>query len=213
MKVITFLNPHRKKHFEFFNAMNHPHFNITANVEIGPFLKYTNEKQMPFNHALVYVLAKTANEIKEFRWRIRDTTIVEHEAVHPSFTVPTKETEVFSFCTVAFKKDIALFMASAKQISEDMFNNPSIEDEAERDDYLFMSAIPWISFTSIQHAMNYHPHDSVPRLSWGKFYKDGSSTKMPVAVQVHHALVDGRHVGAYFEQLETILKSPNKYLD
>ena len=48
------------------------------------------------------------------------------------------------------------------------------EDEEGRDDFLFLSAIPWISFTSFSHAMHYTPADSVPRITWGKSFKEGA---------------------------------------
>ncbi|MGR8940832.1 MAG: hypothetical protein ACU83P_04500 [Gammaproteobacteria bacterium] len=31
---------------------------------------------------------------------------------------------------------------------------------------------------------------------------------MPVAVQVHHGLVDGIHVGAFYEQLSSMCRAP-----
>ncbi len=202
MKEIVFSSPHRKKHFDFFNHMNHPHFNITANVEVTQFLNYIKANKLPLTFSLVHILAKAANDINEFRWRIRGEQVVEHQLVHPSFTVPTEEADVFSFCTVPFENNSAKFIQEAQRINEAMKTNPSIEDEPGRDDYLFMSAIPWVSFTSIQHAMHYHPHDSVPRISWGKFFDLNGKKMMPLSVQAHHALVDGRHIGAYFQNVE-----------
>jgi len=205
MKKIVFDNPHRKKHFEFFNGMNHPHFNLTANVDITEFLKKVNAENVPTNISLVHALSKTANAIKEFRWRIRAQEVVEHSIVHPSFTVSTDEADVFSFCTVPFQEDFKDFEKDAKRVQEQMRTNPSVEDEANRDDYLFMSAIPWVSFTSLQHAMSYHPHDSVPRISWGKFFNSGNKVMMPLSVQAHHALVDGRHMGSFFNLFQEYL--------
>ncbi|WP_420399483.1 CatA-like O-acetyltransferase [Flagellimonas sp.] len=213
MKKIVFDNPHRKKHFAFFNHMNHPHFNITANVDVGSFLPYVKSMELPLTFSLVYLLSKAANDINEFRWRIRENEVVEHESVHPSFTVPTNETDVFSFCTVPFKTSAQDFIHDAKRINEAMKTNPSIEDEPGRDDYLFMSAIPWVSFTSIQHAMHYHPHDSVPRISWGKFFSQNNTHLMPLSVQAHHALVDGRHMGRYFENVQELLYNPELLSD
>ena len=202
MKKVVFENPHRKKHFAFFNGMNHPHFNLTANVDVTQFLKRIKNEGLPINQSLVYLLAKTANQIKEFRWRIRDDEVVEHDRVHPSFTVPTDESDVFSFCTVPFQPTLKDFILSAQEVQEQMRENPSLEDEPGRDDYLFMSAIPWVSFTSLQHAMSYHPHDSVPRISWGKFFSQNAQMLMPLSVQAHHALVDGRHMGMFYEIIQ-----------
>ena len=202
MKKIEFSHPHRRKHFHFFRRMNHPHFNVTVPVEITAFLSRIKDKGYPVNIALVYILSNAANSIPEFRWRIRENEVVEHPVVHPSFTVTNELTDVFSFCTVPYSPNCEEFVHEAIAVRESMKSNPSLEDEEGRDDYLFMSALPWIRFTGIQHAMQLHPGDSVPRISWGKFYSEGQKTYMPVSVQVHHALVDGRHVGQFYEKIE-----------
>ncbi len=206
MKEITFTNAHRRAHFEFFNGMNHPHFNLCANVDITDFLRRIKAENLPFTPAMVWRLSKCANDIPEFRQRIRGEKIVEHEAVHPSFSTATDEADVFSFCEVKYQPDEAAFIADAKNVIEKMRTDPIIEDEPGRDDYLFLSSIPWVSFTGLTHAMSYHPHDSVPRITWGKYFTQGEKIMMPLAVQVHHALVDGRHVGRYFQAVETFTR-------
>ena len=212
MKKIEFTNPHRKKHYEFFSAMNHPHFNVTVPVDITEFMSFIKSKDMSFSYSFIFFLSRSANEIKEFRWRIRNGEVFEHEAVHPSFTVNTDEADVFSFCTVPFSSDAKTFTTKAREISNAMRSDPSLEDEAGRDDYLFLSALPWLRFTSMQHAMQEHPGDCIPRISWGKYYTAEGRTLIPVSVQVHHALVDGRHVGAFFELLEKQLAQPTDWI-
>ena len=56
-----------------------------------------------------------------------------------------------------------------------------------------------------------HPVDSIPRVSWGKYFEDNGKIKMPISVQVHHAMMDGLHVGRYFEMIQDILDTPEKY--
>jgi chloramphenicol O-acetyltransferase type A len=211
MKPISFTNPHRQKHFDFFNAMNHPHFNLTANVNITALQAYVKKNELPLTPSIVYLLARVANEIPEFRWRIHGKQVNEHETVRPSFTVPTTEADVFSFCTVAYEPHAPTFIKNAKDKIQEMYDNPSFEDEDGQDDYLYLSAIPWISFTGLQHAMPYHPGDSVPRITWGKFFEQDWKLMMPLNVQVHHALVDGRHVGDYFELLGEMTAKPAIY--
>ncbi len=212
MKPIIFDNPHRKKHFDFFNGMNHPHFAISANVEITALLRYIKQEKLPTTPALVYVIARAANEIPEFRWRIRNHKVIEHSSVRPSFTVPTKASEVFSFCTVDYVTDATTFIQNAQTQIDKMQTEPSFEDEEHQDDYLFLSAIPWVSFTGVQHAMHYHPSDSVPRISWGKFFEQNGKTFMPLGVQVHHAVVNGRQVGDYYQSVEKIAANPYDFL-
>lgn len=207
-KYINLSNPHRKKHFDFFKNMDQPHFNICANVNITHFLEFLDAKNYPFTPTMVYFIAKAANEIPTFRWRIRGTQILEHSAVHPSFTVNTEEADVFSFCTVDFFQDFSTFLTNTLKVMEDMLKNPSMEDEPGRDDYLFLSAIPWVSFTSFSHAMHYSPTDSVPRITWGKYFEQNNQILMPLSVQAHHAVVDGRHTGQYFQLFQSYMDDP-----
>jgi chloramphenicol O-acetyltransferase type A len=82
------------------------------------------------------------------------------------------------------------------------------EEDQGRDDLLFMTAIPWVSFTSFMHPLKLYPADSVPRFAWGKFFQDGKSLKMPLSVQGHHAVMDGLHVGRFYEEIQTYLNQP-----
>lgn len=205
MKSITFNDPHRKKHFEFFRRMDQPHFNLVANVDISAFLTVVKENQLPFTPYIVFVLSKVANDIPAFRWRIRGEEVVEHPSVQPSFTVPTEASEVFSFCTVDYHPEVSVFIKRTLATMERMKTDPDFEDEPGRDDYLFMSAIPWVSFTGLSHAMHYSPADSVPRISWGKYFKQDGRMLMPLAVQAHHAVVDGSDMGRYFQAIQELL--------
>lgn len=206
MQEIQFQHPHRKKHFQFFNQMQQPYFNLVANVDITHFIAQLKQgKERSFTPAIVYVLSKAANAIPQFRWRIRGQQVVEHEKVHPSFSVLTEVADVFSFCYVPYTDSQAQFEQAARLKMEEMKTNPVFEDEAGRDDFLFLSAVPWVSFTSISHPMYLEPADSVPRISWGKYFKQGDRVLMPLAVQAHHAVVDGRQMGAYFEKVQELL--------
>ncbi len=212
MKKIDFSHPHRRRHFEFFSAMTNPHFNICAAVDISRLLPLLKAKKRAFTPSIVYLISRVTNEIPEFRWRIRDGEVVEHDEIHPSFTVFTEVADVFSFCTVKYENDFTAFHERALARIAEMEQNPSFEDEAGRDDFLFLSAIPWISFTSFQHAMQLDPADSVPRIVWGKYFEENGQVKMPLSVQVHHAVVDGRHVGAFFQKMEAYLQAPEIWM-
>ncbi len=212
MKRIRFDNEHRRKHFEFFNRMDQPHFNVCADVDIGRLLPTLKARGLPFMPTVAYLVSDVANSIPELRWRIRDGKVMEHEVVHPSFAVATDAADVFSFCEVKFVRPYGAFLEDALARMAQMRKAPVFEDDHSRDDYLFLSSLPWVAFTSIAHAMHYSPVDSVPRMVWGKYYRRGDETPMPLSVQAHHAVVDGRHVGQFFEQLQLRLDDPVRAL-
>ena len=66
----------------------------------------------------------------------------------------------------------------------------------------------WVSCTSMMHPIHISPADSVPRIAWGKVQDESEVLKMPLSVQGHHGLMDGLHIGRYFEQFQEYLSSP-----
>lgn len=211
MKILDIESWDRKNHYHYFKTLDYPHFNVCANVDITRFYRSIKEREIPFFLSTLYAVVKTANEIKEFRYRIRGEQVVEHESVSPSFTVMTLK-QVFSFCTVEFIEDYTEFFAVASAEMEKVKNLVSIEDERGRDDLLYITSIPWVSFTSITHPVHMSPGDCIPRISWGKYFEENGKWKLPLSVQAHHALMDGAHVGQYFNNLQELLDNTDRYL-
>jgi chloramphenicol O-acetyltransferase type A len=58
-----------------------------------------------------------------------------------------------------------------------------------------------------------HPVDSVPRIAWGKYFAKDNRLEMPLSAQVHHALMDGIHVGRYFALVQEHLDQPESLLE
>lgn len=213
MQKVTFGDPHRKKHFDFFRQMDQPHFNVCIQADISALLNRIRSEKLHFTSTMVYLVSRAANQIPRFRQRIRGTEVIEHEAVHPSFTVQTEISDVFSFCYVDYQSGYRNFVDASQAAIQRMQTEPSFEDDHGRDDYLFLSSLPWLRFTGLTHAMHYSPVDSVPRITWGQFYPQGDRYLMPLSVQAHHALVDGRDVGLYCNFFEELAANPGDWMD
>jgi chloramphenicol O-acetyltransferase type A len=207
MRTIDLQTWSRREHFRKFNSLDLPHFSICAQVDLKDTYAYAKEVGVSVNIAIVYLLAGAANEIPAFCQRIRGDTVIEHEVVHPSTTILTED-KTFTFCTIPFSKDFRTFEAKAQEVIAFVKGNIILDDEPGQDDLLFMTAIPWISFTSMTQPINELPTDSVPRIAWGKFYQDGEALRLPVGVQAHHALIDGFHVGEFYSKVQAYMNDP-----
>lgn len=202
----------RRKHFAAYAALDYPHFGLCADVDISRFYPAVKARGISFTVAVVYALGRAANRLAPFRYRIRDGAVVEHEVVHPSSTILVDD-ELFSFCTMPYAATFAAFAPGAAAAIASVRAAPVLEDEPGQDDLLFMSGIPWVSFTSMFHPIHLNPADSVPRIAWGKYRQDDARLAMPLAVQVHHALMDGIHVGKYYQLVQELLDEPDMLLD
>ena len=207
MRYIDMQTWSRREHFKVFSAFDHPHFGMCANVDLTTFYPVVKQRGFSSTVAIVYVLSRAANAIPEFRYRIRGGNVVEHEIVHPSITILTDE-DLFSFCTFDYIENFSEFAARAAERIAYVQEHPTLEDEPGQDDLLFMTALPWVSFTSCMHPMHLQPADSVPRFAWGKFFEEGKFLKMPLSVQGHHALMDGIHIGRFYAEVQDYLRHP-----
>jgi chloramphenicol O-acetyltransferase type A len=211
MRIIDLSTWPRRQHYEIYKAFDYPHINLCSPLDIAPTYRTAKENHLTVTVLLIYVFTRAANEISNFRYRIRDEQVVEHEVVHPSSTILT-EVDLFSFCTIPYHPDFKTFSESALKLIEQVKSRRVLEDEPGQDDLLYLSAIPWVAFTSVSHPIHMHPVDSIPRITWGKFYQDGDRLLMPLSVQVHHALMDGYHIGEYFSLVQEYLSKPAKFL-
>ena len=184
---------------------------MCANVDVTAFHPFVKLHGYSLTVAVAYVIARAANAIPEFRWRIRGDQVVEHDSVHPSFTILVKD-DLFSFCTVEYADAFAEFAKRAAERIAYVKAHPALENDPGKDDMLYMSPIPWVSFTSFAHPMQLHPADSVPRFAWGRILEEGGSLKMPLAAQGHHAVMDGIHMGRFYEKAQECLSKPEAML-
>lgn len=185
-----------------------PHFSLVVPVSFGKVYECIRREGLHFTSAVVYLISRSANSIPELRRRIRSDRVVEHDVVHPSFSIQTGGTDVFSFCYVDYNSDFSVFTRSVHSAMREMAATPSFEDDPDRDDYLFLSAIPWVHFTSLTHPIQIRNVDSIPRITWGKLSSEEEGCKLPVGLQAHHGVVDGRHAGAFYQTLEDLCRNP-----
>ncbi|HMM58897.1 MAG TPA: CatA-like O-acetyltransferase, partial [Candidatus Rifleibacterium sp.] len=60
----------------------------------------------------------------------------------------------------------------------------------------------WHRFSGLTFAKALNSSDSVPRITFGRTYEDEGKLLLPVAIQVHHGLVDGLHVARFLEAFQ-----------
>jgi len=206
MKTIDINTWNRKEHFEFFSKFDEPYYGITAEVDCTIAYKNAKGMNIPF---FVYYLHKSncaINEIENLKLRIVDNQVVLYDVVHASSTIG-REDGTFAYSFIEHSGDINVFYENAKKEIEQVKNSAGLRlnDEAKRFDTVHYSPLPWIKFTSVTHARDFKRNDSVPKISFGKVTEANGKLTMPVGIYVHHGLVDGYHVGKYFEIFQNLL--------
>lgn len=194
----------RRQHFEYFNSLSYPYVGLTVNVDITDFIKRVKAESLPFFLTVCYCVSKAANGVPEFRQRILDNKIIEFDNCKTSHTVALED-GTYCYCTLDSNMSFTDFIPYAKQEQEAARQNHSItEEENDIYDKIFISTLPWISYTAFIQPVPI-PADSNPRITWGKYVVQGDKTIMPVSVLCHHALVDGMHIANFYHLLDNHL--------
>ena len=191
----------RKDTFHFFRDFEDPFFNLTSNVDVTRLYSLCKKENLSFSLAGLFASQQTVNSIPEFRLRFLDGDVVRFREVHATQTI-LSEDETFSFCYFENADDVRTYDALGREAREKYLKLRSYDVEAHRIDLVYYSVIPWVAFTSFKHASRMNSTQSVPRIVFGKIFDDAAAKKMPVSVEVHHALMDGLHVGKYFNGLQ-----------
>lgn len=200
MKKIDIQHWKRKAHYEFFRTFDQPFFSMTANVDVSSVLNFAKKNDLPFFYCILHLVLKTVNEIPEFRQRLNDDEVWEYEVIHAGITA-LMEDKTFLYCSVLYQEDMTNFAIKEQASVETQKRTIGLTPNG-RTDVIYVSAIPWVSFTSFKNPLQKNPNDSIPRIVFGKYFLENGIYKMPLAVEVHHALIDGYHVGMFYEQLE-----------
>jgi chloramphenicol O-acetyltransferase type A len=196
----------RRTTFEFFKNYNDPYFNIAANVDVTKVRRFCRENKLSFSIAALFYTQQAANSIREFRLRMLGETVVEFESIEATQTI-LNDDETFSFCHFEARPTVFEYVEAGRAARERYLNLKTFDVEADRVDLIYYSVIPWISFTSFKHANRGDNRQTVPRIVFGKVFVDAGREMMPLSVEAHHAMMDGLHVGRFFEGFQAAVDS------
>ncbi|WP_109301077.1 chloramphenicol acetyltransferase [Aquimarina sp. AU474] len=205
-KAIDLNNWDRKEHFEFFGGFNEPFFGITTEVDFT--LGYQKIKDFGYPYFLFYLHKSllAANTIEAFRYRVENDQIFLYDQIHASPTIG-RDDHTFGFSFIEYDKDFNSFVEKGQREIFDVKNSSGLRnnDNAKRIDTIHYSSIPWYSFTGLTHARHFEFKDSIPKISFGKYTKIQGKISLPIAINVHHGLMDGYHIGVYLEEFQRLL--------
>jgi chloramphenicol O-acetyltransferase type A len=198
----------RRELFEFFIGYTNPYFNVCVQVDVTKLVALVRDQPgIKMSAALHYFALRVANEIEPFRYRLRGERVFVYDVINGGTTVFLPN-ESFAFAYFDYQIDFKKFASDMGKALDEVRTGSSVLKPTVRDDVIYHTTLPWISFTSFAHARNKGRGDSVPRIVFGKFSKVNDRLLLPLSLEVHHALMDGLHVGRFFTRFEESLADP-----
>jgi chloramphenicol O-acetyltransferase type A len=197
-------NWNRKELYQHFRTLSDSSFGITSNVCVNRACKYASQNEVSFFVVYLHACLKALNAVENFKYRIEDDKIAIYDTIHASATI-LREDKTFGFSFIDFDEDINVFNNNFQLEKDRILNSTNLFPPKYSLGCIHCSAIPWVHFTGHKEPVSGNRDDSVPQLAFGKVIEENEQKIMPVAVNVNHALVDGYHVGQFFEKFQNEL--------
>ena len=190
----------RAEHFALFHDCAYPYVGVTVDVDITDFLSRVKAKGYPLFMSIMWCAAKAANSIPEFRRRLLDGEIIEFSSCVTNHTVARTD-GTFGYCTLDPAMPFEDFLPAALSHQAEIAAGKGLGDMEDVLPQIFISTVTNIAFTAIVQPTPI-PADSNPRITWGKYRPINGRQMLPVATLCNHALMDGYHLGLFYEAFE-----------
>jgi len=196
----------RKEHFEFFMQFDEPYHGVCVDIDCTVAYKTAKEKGCSLFLYYLYQATAAANIIEPFKYRIENGGVFIYDRIDAGSTIG-RSNGTFGFGNFIYSPSFDEFLIGGAKTIERVQNSTTLERSPAMN-VIRCSALPWIDFTSLSHARQFSFKDSCPKLSFGKITERDGKKMMPVSIHVHHALVDGLHLGQYIECYRDLMSKP-----
>ncbi len=198
----------REGHFVKYSTYVFPYINIGTDMDVTGLYRFAKENGLSFYCAMMHTAVRAALEIKNFSYRVVDGQPMLCERLDPDFTHMAPGSEDFLVIRGEYREDILDFCRDTEEkmhLAETDGRQKLVRPEGS-DEILYITCVPWVKYTHFIRTIENSATDFTPRLSWGKYeMNENGHLMMPFSVQVHHALMDGYHVGKYVQRVQELL--------
>lgn len=189
----------RRDRFDFFDRMESPAVNLCFTLDVPDFRPWCKAQDLAPFHVMLCAVLRAVLKVENFRYRIVDGEVIRIDRLVPSFTVMNQHGDL-NFAQFDWTDDVREFVARGQAAREQASGmtelNIKYRTMSPRDakDQVFVTCMPWLDFTSIQHPMASVATPDIPSLAWGRFRDGPGGLQLPFSVQAHHGFVDGWHI-------------------
>lgn len=201
MKYIDLEQYPRRSHYEFFRSLAYPYVGFTANVDVTKLVSAAKAQHGSTFLACLWAAAQAANSVPELRQRIVDEQIVEFEHCDTAHTVALPD-NTFCNCRTDCRMPLEAYLTAGREAqAQAMTRHGFISTQEDETSLIFASCVPWVAFTHVIQPAPI-PADTNPRIVFGKYIMERDRVLMPLSIQANHALVDGWHLGQFYQAFE-----------
>lgn len=208
----------RRQHFHHYLQEARCTYSLTVQLDITELRRRLKERGYKAYAAQIYMLATQVNRFPEFRCSLDDRGRLGYwDEVWPNYTVfhPASET-FFSLWTPfssVFRSFHEAYLADIAACQGDASGLGFSPKGAEPANSFSVSSLPWLDFSAFNLNLYTEGRYLLPIFTFGRYSEQDGRTLLPLAIQVHHAVCDGFHVGRFVEELQKMADACSEWLN
>lgn len=199
MKEINLKEWDRYSHYKTFKNIEKPQFSICTKVDVSSLVN----KRDNFFNIFLYNLLQASNDVYEFRLRIKDQKVFEHDKLDININILGKN-NCFASKRITYSNSFKEFNENVNILKNEPLEQGVLSiDKEQEDNVVITSYLPWVHFDSISEPI-FSKDESLIKIVYGKYSEVNGKYMIPICVTANHALLDGYHMGEFFEKLSTL---------
>jgi chloramphenicol O-acetyltransferase type A len=209
----------RRPVFDFYQDGAQPQWGTTVRLNVTKLRQLCKLQGWSYFHGCLYIFTKSVNAYEPMRYRIRtdersgDKQVICYDCIHASCPILRPDD---TYGMVLFESHDDSFTAFRNYATAALAHfrsatGPSGLNKKSRNDVLHGSVLPWIDFTSYEHAVGHSSSPDIPKYVFGKLVSSSSGNgnndesetwSQAFCLHVHHGLMDGLHMGRFLETFQ-----------
>ncbi len=201
--VIDKENWPRKEYFDHYFSGVPCTYSMTIKLDITQ-IKAKKQRLYP---TLLYCLTTMVNRHPEFRTALNEKgELGVYSEMIPCYTIFHKDTETFSTLWTAYSPNYEDFCAAyEKDMVEYGERKGVIGKPNVPENHFPVSMIPRATFDGFNLNLQKGYDYLIPIFTMGKYDQENGRFRLPLAIQVHHAVCDGFHVCRFVKELQELI--------
>lgn len=202
----------RRATYELFRGYAQPWFSVCVLIDVSALQAAVAARKREgrpggLSIACHYMALQALRGGDALRLRLHAQGVQRLATVHAGTTV-LRADESFGFATLMHDDSYTRF-ARAARAAIDAARAGAPPPETDPLAMIHCTTLPWLHFSSFSHARERGPGEDIPKIAFGQ----ALGGRLPISIDVHHALVDGLHVARYVQAFEALAREPARWID
>lgn len=183
--------------FKHYHSCDNPFLIIATSIDVTNIVNYCKINKN-FYATLGYLITKTANKIDNFKYRYNDGKFYYCDEIKSNFT-QMRDDESIGYFDLPATDNYSAYIEKFKEIQNVFMNSSEYLIDNDMDE-IWISCVPWFSFSSILTPFN--KSITIPQFTWDKYVQKNNAYFVNLSIMIHHGFADGFHVAQFVKLLQ-----------